>query len=137
MVLNKLPLLQTRLWWSFFLESPRDGFSPSRHGLHSRPCLDIIVTPVKLIDVAFKQLQEIGILIKALICDQGASNVSLSRQLGVSMMKPFFTVDENCVFHFRCTTSRENAEQSADAQTSYWKGGCRLGTYYQVLSFNT
>lgn len=45
-----------------------------------------------------KQLQEIGISIKALICDQGASNVSLSRQLGVSVGKPFFTIDGNHIF---------------------------------------
>ncbi|XP_042143062.1 proteoglycan 4-like [Ixodes scapularis] len=37
-----------------------------------------------------EQLQDIGITVKAVICDQGASNVSLANQLGVSVAQPFF-----------------------------------------------
>lgn len=39
-----------------------------------------------------EQLKDIGVTVKALICGQGASNVSLANQLGVSVAQPFFFV---------------------------------------------
>ena len=40
-----------------------------------------------------EQLKDIGVTVKAVICDQGASNISLANQLGVSMAQPFFSYE--------------------------------------------
>ncbi|KAM7300921.1 uncharacterized protein ISCGN_016498 [Ixodes scapularis] len=45
-----------------------------------------------------EQLKDIGISIKAVVCDQGASNVSLAHQLGVSVEQPFFKVRNESVY---------------------------------------
>ncbi|XP_042147126.1 uncharacterized protein LOC121836326 isoform X9 [Ixodes scapularis] len=45
-----------------------------------------------------RELKTVDFTVKAVVCDQGASNVSLANQLGVSADKPFFEVDNEHVY---------------------------------------
>ncbi|KAM7282946.1 uncharacterized protein ISCGN_000143 [Ixodes scapularis] len=45
-----------------------------------------------------RELKTVDFTVKAVVCDQGASNVSLANQLGVSADKPFFEVDNERVY---------------------------------------
>ncbi|XP_049516658.1 uncharacterized protein LOC119437561 isoform X2 [Dermacentor silvarum] len=46
----------------------------------------------KLLFSIIEQLKAVRITVKAVICDQGTSNVSLAQQLGITIEKPFFEV---------------------------------------------
>jgi hypothetical protein len=43
-------------------------------------------------------LREVGLVVKAVVCDQGANNRSLFTKLGVSVDKPFIEVNQNKVY---------------------------------------
>lgn len=45
-----------------------------------------------------QELKTAGFTVKAVVCDQGASNVFLANQLGVSVKKPFFEVENEHVY---------------------------------------
>lgn len=46
----------------------------------------------KLLNSIIMQLKAVQIIVKAVVCDQGTSNVSLAQQLGITVEKPFFEV---------------------------------------------
>ncbi|XP_064473292.1 uncharacterized protein LOC135387973 isoform X2 [Ornithodoros turicata] len=51
-----------------------------------------------LIQDLIRQLKSLDISVKAVVCDQGASNCALSRKLQISPTKPYFCVDESKVY---------------------------------------
>lgn len=50
-----------------------------------------------LVDL-IRRLNSADIFVKAVICDQGASNCALARRLDVSPSRPFFTVDQSKIY---------------------------------------
>jgi len=55
----------------------------------------------ELLEEAVKRLFDCGRIVKALICDQGASNVTANKDLGITKDKPYFFVDSKkfLMFH--------------------------------------
>ncbi|XP_064472606.1 uncharacterized protein LOC135387239 [Ornithodoros turicata] len=51
-----------------------------------------------LIQELIRQLQTMDIFVKVVVCDQGASNIALSRKLEISPSKPYFTVNGSKVY---------------------------------------
>ncbi|XP_042143896.1 uncharacterized protein LOC121834216 [Ixodes scapularis] len=54
----------------------------------------------ELLQTLIRQLNEIQLYVKAVVCDQGSSNVKLSEQLEVTQEEPFFEVDGHKVYFF-------------------------------------
>jgi len=52
----------------------------------------------ELLEEAVKRLFDCGLIVKALVCDQGASNVAAYKDLGITKDKPYFFVDGKKVF---------------------------------------
>ncbi|XP_064465409.1 uncharacterized protein LOC135376898 [Ornithodoros turicata] len=51
-----------------------------------------------LLQDLIRQLHSLGVFVKAVVCDQGASNCALCRKLGISPSKPYLCVDESKVY---------------------------------------
>lgn len=45
-----------------------------------------------------QELKTVGFTVKAVVCDQGSSIVCLANQLGMSVQKPFFEVENERVY---------------------------------------
>ncbi|XP_070378637.1 uncharacterized protein [Dermacentor albipictus] len=54
----------------------------------------------KLLISIIEQLKAVRIVVKAVICDQGTSNVSLAHKLGITIGKPYFEVLGERLFYF-------------------------------------
>lgn len=86
-----------------------------------------------------EQLKGIGITVNAVICDQGASNVSLANQQGVCRAQPLFRRKQwTRILHFRCASfNKNNSQQCAITQASHRKWGCELGTHSKAVLLHT
>jgi len=52
----------------------------------------------ELLEEVVKRLFDCGLIVKALVCDQGASNVAAYKDLDITKNKPYFFVDNKKVF---------------------------------------
>ncbi|XP_029849663.3 uncharacterized protein LOC8044022 isoform X2 [Ixodes scapularis] len=63
----------------------------------SRTKIDVAALE-KLLLTLIEELQPAGVLVKAVVCDQGGCNWDLSRKLGVTLKEPFFIVKGERVY---------------------------------------
>lgn len=55
-------------------------------------------TVLELIVSLIRQLNSVEVFVKAVICDQGPNNYSLTRKLDIFLSQPYFVVDDSKIY---------------------------------------